>query len=321
MPTFSIIIPTYNRQAFLKAALDSVWQQTSTDFEVIVVDDGSVDGTREYLDSLGGRIVTLSQRNQGPGAARNNGTQLARGEYLAFLDSDDLWFPWTLSSVAELILRHHRPAILSASVFDFACEGELVGVSNSPVNADTFKDFLSSHRTGYFVGAGMLIVQRSAFLRVGGFTNRRLNLEDHDLVLRLGEARGFVQINEPKTLGLRRHAESETRNLHLSVEGSGYLIDRERSGVYPGGSARIRERRQIITRHLRPVILSCLNAGLVREAWQLYQATLMWHIGLGRWRFLLAAPLLALSSWLRLGRASAAKAALVHKPFQQVAPK
>src|ERR1700742_4118116 len=95
MPLFSVIIPTYNRCAFIGRALDSVLSQEGCDLEVIVVDDGSTDGTPEMLGRYDRQIQILKQSNKGPGAARNRGLQEASGEYVAFLDSDDLWFPWT----------------------------------------------------------------------------------------------------------------------------------------------------------------------------------------------------------------------------------
>src|SRR5574337_278681 len=102
---FSIVIPTYNRVDLLARTLDSVWRQLFTDFEVVVVDDGSSDGTQAYLRSLGDRIRVVQQANSGPGAARNAGIRTARGKYVALLDSDDLWLPWTLSIFAQVIAQ------------------------------------------------------------------------------------------------------------------------------------------------------------------------------------------------------------------------
>jgi glycosyltransferase involved in cell wall biosynthesis len=98
-PEFSVIIPAYNRRALLIETLNSVWQQTFADFEVIVVDDGSTDGTAEYLGSLGAKVQCVMQDNFGPGAARNRGLEIANGRYVAFVDSDDVWFPWTLETM------------------------------------------------------------------------------------------------------------------------------------------------------------------------------------------------------------------------------
>src|SRR5947209_3603408 len=108
---FSIIVPTFNRVDLLIRTLTTVWQQTYTDFEVIVVDDGSTDRTLEYLYSLGERVRVFAGSNKGPGAARNVGINEACGNYVAFLDSDDLWFPWTLKVFAQIIKKYHFPVI------------------------------------------------------------------------------------------------------------------------------------------------------------------------------------------------------------------
>jgi len=210
MPLFSIIIPTYNRRELLLQALASVWMQTFTDYEVLVVDDGSTDGTWEELQALGSRVCALHQQNAGPGAARNLGAQHATGDYLALLDSDDLWFPWTLNFFTELIRCHEGPSVLSAKVMEFTDVSDLARVCQTPVKAKAFADYFMSHQSGFFVGAGMAVLKREAFLRVGGFTDQRINAEDHDLILRLGTATGFIQVISPVTLGWRRHPGSAT---------------------------------------------------------------------------------------------------------------
>ncbi len=92
MPKVSVIIPTYNRLSMVKEAVDSVLKQDFEDFELIVVDDASTDGTVEEIKRYGGRVRLLEQsENRGVSAARNKGILLARGKYIAFLDSDDLW--------------------------------------------------------------------------------------------------------------------------------------------------------------------------------------------------------------------------------------
>ena len=92
MPKVSVIIPTYNRLPMLKEAVDSVLAQDFEDFELIVVDDGSTDGTSEEIEKYGGRVKLLRQpENRGVSTARNRGILRARGKYIGFLDSDDLW--------------------------------------------------------------------------------------------------------------------------------------------------------------------------------------------------------------------------------------
>lgn len=287
MPTFSVIIPTYNRCAYLKATLASVWRQAFGDYEVIVVDDGSTDETVSYLSSLGDRGAVVTQLNLGPGIARNKGAENARGEYLAFLDSDDLWFPWTLATVAGAIDEHDQPALVAASLISFRNERDLDVAQPSQPRLEFFRDYLSSSDRDCFVGAGMTFVRRDKFLEVGGFTGRAMNLEDHDLILRLGTAAGFVQIVSPLTLGWRRHDATLSDQRQRSFAGCRYLIENEQRDSYPGGKGRARARRKIITRHIRPWAVTFAGAGDWQRAWSLYSSTFAWNLSLRRWRFLM----------------------------------
>src|SRR5262245_57747116 len=99
MPSVSVIIPTYNRRDFIREALASVLAQTCQDFELIVVDDGSTDGTEEIVREFPGARYVF-QENQGVSAARNVGAALSQGELIAFLDSDDFWQPEKLAAQA-----------------------------------------------------------------------------------------------------------------------------------------------------------------------------------------------------------------------------
>ncbi len=283
---FSVVIPTYNRADLLRRTLESVFAQECQDFEVIVIDDGSTDHTESVLGLWGDKIRLLRTQNLGPGAARNVGIKEACGEYVAFLDSDDLWFPWTLAIFAKLIHFHHQPAILSANLVEFSAEDELSTVQNAPVQAMAFADYFASFRESYFVGAGMAVLLREELLKIEGFTTRRINAEDHDLILRMGVAPGFVQILSPVTLGWRRHATSATKNLQQSYKGNLYLLYQESQGSYPGGKARLRERREIVSRHIRPATLDYLRCGLRQEAWKLYRKTFRWHLLSGKWKYL-----------------------------------
>ena len=302
-PFFSVVIPTHNRINVLLGALDFVWLQTYTDFEVIIVDDGSTDQTIKRLTRLGEHVRLITQANRGPGSARNLGAAVARGRYLAFLDSDDLWFPWTLATYFELVKRHDAPSILCGKLAEFCDEAELKGVGPESIAATVFPDYLASSTTQYFVGAGALVLRRDTFLELGGFIDEWVNGEDHDLILRLGSAPGFVQILAPTTLGYRRHAASETSDHQRTVDGMSRIINQERRGEYPGGIPRARARYEIITRHVRPATLSCLRANLVVDACRLYGATFGWNWRLARWKYLTFFPFLAVAAMLRLGLA------------------
>ncbi len=105
MPTVSIILPTYNRVGSVQAAIHSVLEQTYTDYELIVVDDGSMDETASHVREISDPrlIYVLHPQNKGAAAARNTGMRMARGDYIAFLDSDDTWHPQKLEVQVEFL--------------------------------------------------------------------------------------------------------------------------------------------------------------------------------------------------------------------------
>lgn len=295
MTTFSVIVPTYNRREPLLECLASVSAQRRRPDEVIVVDDGSTDGTVEALAGTEG-VTVIRQSNAGPGAARNRGAAAAIGDYLVFLDSDDVWLPWSLEVLATLVERHSRPALLFARFEDFS--GEFSAPKEEPAEGLAFPAFLSAAARAFIAGAGMMVIDRHIFLAAGGFAEDRLNAEDHDLALRLGVERGFVQTSRPITIGHRIHAGNQMGNLENTLRGIGRLVERERTGQYPGGAAWQDARRTVITRHVRPVVLQAIQAGNLRAAWQLYRRTLSWNMRAGRAGFILGSPLLMLRAAL-----------------------
>ena len=121
---------------------------------------------------------------------------------------------------------------------------------------------------------------------VGGFTDQWINGEDADLALRLGVARGFVQVNAPFMFGYREHTESLIKNLDRTLAGVWYKVRTEQACLYPGGQARAAQRWCILTRHIRPVSVDFMRRGMRREAWELYRATFSWHVRLRRWKYL-----------------------------------
>jgi len=298
MPLFSVVIPTYNRLSLLRGTFESVRRQSYSDFELIVVDDGSTDATRDWLTSHKGAVRVIEQSNRGPGAARNLGVREARGDYVAFLDSDDLWFPWTLNAFAHAIRRHGGAAILGGKLFEFTEESELFAIRNEPLETSWFPDYISSARHPYYVGSGTCVLHREA-LEKAKFLEDRLNAEDHDLILQLGTLPGFVRILAPLTLAWRRHPTSETGDFTSRVSGALRLLARERAGTYPGGVERLQERQRIIARHIRPTALACLWNGELTKGWKLYCSIIGWNILLGHWKYVVAFPMAAVLTFLR----------------------
>lgn len=290
---FSVIIPTFNRLRFLEACITSVKVQTLQPHEIIVIDDGSTDGTDEWLKSQHPDVHVILQKNGGPGAARNRGASIASGDYLSFLDSDDLWFPWTLATFASLIERHGSPSLLFGRFLDFTDECELTNIVFEEPIGVIYPDFLSSHSEGHFCGAGMMVVRRDVFRQTSGFEEDRLNAEDHDLALTLGNQTGFVQIRKPVTVSHRCHLGSEMTDLGKTLKGLERLVSKEKAARYPGGSERRHARRNIIANHVRSAVIGATNAGKVIDAAPLYFGTFGWNLRLGRAAYLAAVPVLA----------------------------
>ena len=292
-PSFSVIIPAFNRREFLERTLPSVRAQSYTDYEVIVVDDGSTDGTREWLASQSGRVRVLTQSNRGAGAARNLGVRHANGRYLAFLDSDDVWFPWTLSAYAQVVEEQDEPSFLTGTPFIFTASEQLPQVTPGEVQVEIFADYYASADAWRWFSASSFVIRRDRLVAAGGF-HEEWGSEDSDLAMMLGVEKGFVHITAPPTFGYREHRKSLKTMPTYSLSGSRLMVEKEKNGLYPGGRSRKRNRREILTRQMRPVALECLRAGLRKEGWQLYCAAALWHIELGRWKFLAAFPVLTL---------------------------
>jgi glycosyltransferase involved in cell wall biosynthesis len=297
---FSVIIPTYNRAALLREALESVFKQEFGDFEVIVVDDGSADATDDTVNAFGGKVRFLRQKNRGPGAARNLGAARAQGKYLAFLDSDDLFFPWSLQVYDDLIHEHCAPAFIAGKPKVFRNPSELP--SGRPVrpSVNAFPDYLASGDEWRWWGASSFVIRRDQFHAGRGFTNEPINGEDADLALRLGTAPGFVQVTGPETFAYRQHDSNVVKNAERNVRGAHYMMIQEQKGIYPGRNKRAHERWQILTRHAKPASVEGVRHGLRAEAWWLYREMARWNMVLGHWKYLIGFPMLALSAGARI---------------------
>jgi glycosyltransferase involved in cell wall biosynthesis len=186
MPCISVIIPTYNRAQTIIPALQSVLAQTRTDFEIIVADDGSSDNSREVLAPFAERVIYDYAENRGQSAARNRGARLARGEFLAFLDSDDLWEPRKLE--LQIPLLEQQPTI--GWVY---CDMDYFGNTPADYRPRTFSKippqrgliFKSLLIAGCPMHTPTLVVRKTLFGSIGGYNESMRVFEDHDLYYRL----------------------------------------------------------------------------------------------------------------------------------------
>lgn len=288
MPLFSVIIPVYNRRELLQDALASVWAQTFKDFEVIIVDDGSTDGTWEYLQTLGAAVVALRQENAGPGAARNKGVESARGDYVAFLDSDDLWFPWTLDILRKAFAVAPEVSLVSGKQGVEIPTGEAMAAKFA-----FFPSLFASDIRGMFPigGTPSVAVSKKVFEQVGGFCPDRINAEDVDLWMRLGMAPGFVQILFPPLYLNRVHGTNVSQDSERNESGLDMMLRREREGKYPGGNRYRNQRLNVITAMFRSASGNFLSQNNVRAAWRLYLKSFAYQFGQRRYLYLSGFPL------------------------------
>src|ERR1041385_1470043 len=236
---FSVLIPVHNREGLIAATIDSVLSQTFTDYEVIVVDDGSTDRTGEVLRSYGTRINVIHQENQGPEIARSRGAAMACGEYLVFLDSDDLLTPWALATYNRIIESAQSPALITAALTYYR-EGQRFPEQGERVAIRLYPDYLSKDVTQE-VSCSVIVIARAAYERCGGLrrsTPKTFHMDNHDMLLRFGSVGPCVVVQEPLTVLYRMHEGNCVKDVQKMVEGALAVIATERQGRYPGAARR-----------------------------------------------------------------------------------
>lgn len=217
-PQVSVIIPAFNAADYLDDCLASVSRQRSSiAMEVIVVNDGSTDGTLEKLQGASG-LTCLNQHNQGPSAARNVGIWQARGEYIAFLDADDLWPENKLQQQIALLRQHPDAAMCFGdcrqftndqlrphTLFEESGYGERAW-GEEPYVPNAYGQLLRNN----FITTGSVVVRRQVLEALGGFDESLRLVEDLELWLRIARQHPIVWCKEICLLR-RRHADNTSR--------------------------------------------------------------------------------------------------------------
>jgi len=197
-PTVSIIIPTYNRSRLLARAVKSVLNQTYQDFELIIVDDGSTDGTKEVVAGFNDVRIRYvrHEENRGEAAARNTGIKAAMCDYIAYQDSDDEWLPEKLAKQMELL--ETAPSEVGVIYTGF-WKTENHGRTYIPFswvsqkNGDIHKELLK----GNFIGSPVVLIKKKCFDTAGLFDERLRNLVDWEMWLRISKRYHFRCVDEP----------------------------------------------------------------------------------------------------------------------------
>lgn len=229
-PWISVIIPVYNGEKYLAEAVGSVRAQRYAPLEIIVVDDGSTDGTAGVVRGLGDDIRYVYQPNAGPAAARNHGLRLARGEIIAFQDADDVWTEDKLAvQVALLAQDAGRDAVVGRVQFFCIPEDD----------AAHTRQFLSSPPR--FWGTQNTLIRRPAFDMVGWFDERLRCHEDVDWHTRARDLERTIYAHDDLVLLHRRHAGNLTNRrdtlLHDYLVMLKHMLDRRRQRGQQAGRA------------------------------------------------------------------------------------
>jgi hypothetical protein len=305
-PFFSIIIPAYNRADSVVAAIDSSLAQSCTDHEIIVVDDGSTDATAKRLAAYGDRIRVLRQANAGGGPARHLGISNARGEYVAFLDSDDVWPTWALETYRQVITESDCPSLLLGTAAHTDRDPRHVVIEAGALRYTRCQDFLASAPAYQWFGFSVIVVRRSCIPPVGALPASRVAAQDLFFLLMLGDQPNFVAVTSPVTAIYRRHPGNISGNAATLAAAMRNLIDQERRGLFAGGSERRASRRTLLCRSVRAASVTLLRTGMPAAAWELYRLTWMWQFSDGRWKYLFGFPV-ALVAGVILGLLTAGR--------------
>jgi glycosyltransferase involved in cell wall biosynthesis len=266
MPRFSIIITCYNQDKFIRDSVSSALAQNYTDKEIVVVDDGSTDESKKILEEYRDAIKFKDlENNEGACAARNWGASLASGDFLVFLDGDDLLLPWALNVYSRIIdLKNPKLLLCSMIWFKEAFSSVKIGSPPLEIRVVDYETYMKKDRA-FRQSASALVVDRQSFNDVGGWTHDFFPMEDYDLVLKLGYSGRTIQIVSPVTTAYRVHAGNTIHQVQRIVTNVFSLIRREELGHYPGGRACRYERYGVIGGIVFFMLKRSFRAKLYRE--------------------------------------------------------
>jgi glycosyltransferase involved in cell wall biosynthesis len=266
-PRYSIVITCYNQRQFIRAAIDSALVPRSKSKEIIIVDDGSSDGSPEILKEYAGRVTVIAlAQNGGVYEARNRGAKAAKGEYLLFLDGDDLLTPWSLE-IYDQIIQEFRPSIIVGTALWF--EGAVPAISGDSLESNLklveYESLMARDRKNASLN-GALLIKRSAFEEVGGWTPGIWQLDIQDLSAKLGYSGKAIQILAPFTMLYRMHSSNSTLLVEPYVSATYAYIRREKTRKYAPGRRKAFETNARHGGVVQFCVRKLLTAGLYGDA-------------------------------------------------------
>ncbi|HJU03919.1 MAG TPA: glycosyltransferase family A protein [Nitrospiraceae bacterium] len=220
--TVSVVIPVYNAREVIGETIRSVLAQTWKEIEIVVVDDGSTDGSEEVIRPLGDRIKYVRQENGGVAKARNRGIAESSGPYVALLDHDDLWDPTKLEKQVSVLERHPKIGMVVTDVARMDRTGSPIGLIGAGYDpSDTFARLFVQ---GYIPTPSAAMIRRTVFGAVGGFDEafHAAGLDDHEFWTRVAAHCDIANIPEALTY----HREFTAKPAHIALKHRVLLISR-----------------------------------------------------------------------------------------------
>ena len=231
-PCFSIVMPVYNAASTLCAAVQSVVGQTYQDWELILIDDGSRDGSlhlSKLISRSDPRIHAFGFSNTGPAAARNRGLELARGKYIAFLDADDLWHPERLEGFAELFDQKDNVGVLFSRTQFMDTDGKLLRTITPTVSELTLERLLAENPV---CSTSNIACRREVIDQIGGFEDGLDFAEDQDWLVRFAARGAWSAMGVDKVwFYYRSSPDSQSSDLDAMLSGWRQLTDRAQTIV------------------------------------------------------------------------------------------
>ena len=240
MPKVSVLIPSYNSEQFLAEAIDSALNQTFQDLEIIVIDDGSKDSSGEiakrYQQLHPQKVRYLYQENAGLAVARNVGLRSAYGEYIAILDSDDIWLPEHIQEAVQTLDADHNIGLVHANYTRVDEEGKILSTPQRDLRFLSGKMFEHIFLRRADIACPTVVFRKKCSDQVGGFDQNltRLGCEDRELWLRIAQISQIMYINKVHAYYRMRH-NSMSKNREKMLLARQYVVDKFCPAKQEGG--------------------------------------------------------------------------------------
>lgn len=269
--TVSVVIPAFNREQTILKCLESVINQTCPAMEILVVDDGSTDNTREIVSGFpSDKVFLLCQQHKGAQAARNKGIINARGEYIAFLDSDDEWMPRMLEETLHCLLENGDDCVVYSDCYV------------QQENRRSLAQLLDCEGNSYAIllkksGPTIsLLVKKDLLLEIGLLDEKVVAYQEWDTTIRLAQKAKFVHVHKPLFVYNLHEGEAISKSGKKDIAGYGYVVRKHKKSIIAVCGY------EVLLEHYKALIKKCIqnkSKRLYLYIWEWYKTKLMIKIG------------------------------------------